>query len=392
MTATKRIARALFGHGSNSYYALRVEVPDAYIWYRDTKGKTHVIMSTLEYDRVKKHAKVDHVHAMDVVDADLQAQNLPATNTNRLAWLVMNDKLPGGLTSGRRFEGVDVLEVPSDFPFGMAKKLADMGINVQPVEGEFFPERSIKSADEVKAIRHAQWVNEQGHERARVVLREATIGADDVLYWRGAVLTSEILAGEINAEIARHGGIPAEGGPIVACGDQSADPHERGHGPLKAYQFIIIDSWPRANFYHGDLTRTYIKGKATPQQQAMYDAVKDAQQLGLDLIKAGADPVAIHQAIEDLLTARGFVTGKDANGNNCGFFHGTGHSVGLNVHDQGPGINRRNTHPLPTGAVVTVEPGVYYQGVGGVRIEDIVVVTDGGNDNLTDFPKELVIP
>ena len=392
MSTNKRIARALYGHGSNSYYALRVEVPDAYVWYQDTNGKTHVIMSALEYDRVKKYAKVDFVHAMDDVVAELTKLQLPTTTAGQIAWLVMNDKLPDGLTSGRMFDGVDVLEVPADFPFGIAKALSDMRLKVEPVQGPFFPERSIKSKDEVDAIRHAQWVNEQGHARGRQVLAEATIGADDTLYWNGEVLTSEILAGEINAEIARHGGVPAEGGPIVACGEHAADPHERGHGPLKAHQFIIIDSWPRANFYHGDLTRTYIKGKATPEQQAMYDAVKDAQQLGIDLVKAGADPAAIHQAIEDLLTARGFKTGKDANGNNCGFFHGTGHSVGLNVHDQGAGISRRSSAPLPEGTVVTIEPGVYYQGLGGVRIEDIVVVTEDGNVNLTNFDKELVIP
>ncbi|MBI1363439.1 MAG: M24 family metallopeptidase [Proteobacteria bacterium] len=392
MSQNKRIARALYGHGSNNYYAIRVEVPDAYVWYRDTKGKTHVIMSALEYDRVKKYAKVDVVHAMDDVVAELTKLQMPTDTAGQIAWLVMNDKLPGGLTSGRVFEGVDVLEVPSDFPFGLAAALIKMGITVEPVKGHFFPERSLKSQAEVDAIRHAQWVNEQGHERARVVLREATIGKDDVLMWNGKVLTSEILAGEINAEIARHGGVPAEGGPIVACGEHSADPHERGHGPLKAYQFIIIDSWPRADFYHGDLTRTYIKGKATAQQQAMYDAVKDAQQLGLDMANTSANPAAIHQAIEDLLTSRGFKTGKDANGNNCGFFHGTGHSVGLNVHDQGPGIHRRNTTPLPEGTVVTVEPGVYYQGIGGVRIEDIIAITATGNINLTTFDKELVIP
>ena len=377
----------LYGCGADSYYAIRMEVPDPYLWYQDTKGKTHVVLSTLEVDRGRKHAQVDKVHAMGDIVGVLVDAGEGTTLADQAAWLV------------KQTGGADVIEVPRDFPFALASDLQQKGLTVRPVAGHFFAERAIKSSAEVALIREAQALNQQAFERAFAVLAEAKIGNDGLIYWQNEVLTAEALRGEMNQVIARGGGMPSEA--IIACGPQGADPHERGHGPLKANELIIIDSWPRGaspNFYHGDLTRTVLKGTPTDAQLKLYEAVKDGQELGLSLVRAGVNGREVHEAIDALFAQRGFTTGVNKDGVNVGFFHGTGHSVGLEVHDAGPGISRgrptdrSQPEPLRAGLVVTVEPGLYYPEIGGVRIEDIIHVTKDGMENLTTLKKELVIP
>lgn len=381
----QKIGQVLYAANADIYYATGMEMHDPYLWYRDGKGKTHVVMSALEIDRAKRVAKVDHVHDMHVLIKDILARGEAPSVAQQVKWLV--EKYPAA-----------ELEVPFDFASGLLDDLRELGLKVAVKKAPFFPTRAIKKTHELEAMRKIQTINAMGFARAFAILDEAAIGRDDVLMWRGEVLTSEILRGEMNAELARHGAVAAGGGPIVACGAQAADPHERGEGPLYAHQFIIIDSFPMGpDFYYGDLTRTVLKGKASPWHQDLYKAVLDGQLLALEKIKAGADAKAIDAAIRALFDKRGFPTGVDAQGRQMGFFHGTGHSVGLEVHDKGPGISRgkagdREAAPLPEGLMVTVEPGLYYPEKGGVRIEDIVYVTKDGCENITTVEKFLIIP
>lgn len=374
-------AKLIHGCGSDSYYAIKMEVPDPYTWYQDTKGETHVILSALEVGRGRKNAKVDHVHALsDLMAAAPKGSDGRSAPADVIAAFIQKD-------------APDVVEVPSDFPAGLFAALKDAGIPVEPVKGFIFPERAVKTAEEIEKIRTAQNLNQKGFERAFAILAEAVIEADNSLSWNGTPLTSEILRGEMNAELAKYGSIPMEGGPIVACGAQGADPHERGHGVLYAHEFIIIDSFPRSdNFYYGDLTRTVLKGTPTQWHLDVYEAVLAAQQRGLDEIKAGAIVADVHNAVDMEMQKRGFDTGTDPNGTPYGFFHSTGHALGLDVHDKGPGVHKNRDTAFDENEVVTVEPGLYYPGKGGARIEDIVAVTADGVDNLTTLPKELVIP
>lgn len=380
-----KTAKILYGCGADSYYAIKMDVPDPYLWYRDSTGKTHVVMSALEVDRARKNAQVDHVHAARDVVAALQDTGRPASAAYQALWLIEQDS-------------PDVVVAPADFPFALAETLREAGVNIQPAGGHFFPERAFKTKEEVEKIREAQALNEQAFERAFTVLAEARIENDASLTWQGELLTAEIVRGQMNAVIAAGGGMPSD--LIVACGQQGADPHERGHGPLKAHELIIIDSWPRGpsgNFYHGDLTRTVLKGTPSEAQQKLYDTVKHGQQLALEMMSPQVSGQEVHEAIDDYFKKQGYETGLNDAGVNVGFFHGTGHSVGLEVHDKGPGMTRgRPTDrdkpaQLEPGLVLTVEPGLYYPEIGGVRIEDIVHVTPGGIENLTTLPKELVI-
>src|SRR2546421_11370302 len=229
-------------------------------------------------------------------------------------------------------------------------------------------------------------ITETGMARAIDVLSASKPGAGKKLKWSGKTLTSEILRAEIDSAILRAGGIPTN--TIVAGGDQACDPHEGGFGPLRADSLIILDIFPRdgKTGYWGDMTRTVVRGRASEQQRKLWEAVKAGQRLALKRIKAGVDGVSIHLAITELFERRGFPT-EVRNGRRVGFFHGTGHGLGLEIHE----YPRLQKVVLKDRQVVTVEPGLYYPGLGGVRHEDVVVVTKTGCKILSRFPNQLEI-
>jgi Xaa-Pro aminopeptidase len=173
---------------------------------------------------------------------------------------------------------------------------------------------------------------------------------------------------------------------IIACGEQGVDPHNEGSGPIRAHQGIIFDIFPRSSRsrYFADMTRTVVKGKASDELRRLYEVVLAAQLRGTELVRDGASGAAVHAEVARAMEARGYPTGV-VDGRHQGFFHGTGHGVGLDIHEL-PRIGRVD-HQLRAGNVVTVEPGLYYAGRGAVRIEDMVVVEADGCRNLTCFPK-----
>jgi Xaa-Pro aminopeptidase len=293
-----------------------------------------------------------------------------------------------------RADAPDVVEVPADFPLALADKIRAAGVVLRVPEGPlFFADRYIKTMPEIEKLAEAQRLNEQALYRAVTLLREAEASKDGTLFWRGQVLTSQTVQGEINKRALELGAQAFAGGPIVACGPLAGMPHERGHGPLKAHELIVIDTFPRhANSYWGDLSRTFVKGTPTLWQEELYHAVLSAQELAFGMLKAGVDGKDVDQAVIDFFAARGFRNGVDGKGNPYGYIHSLGHSVGLDLHDPGFGLSKVG-RPLPAGVVVSVEPGLYYPtnvngGVGGVHIEDVVTITADGYHNLTTFPKD----
>ncbi len=232
------------------------------------------------------------------------------------------------------------------------------------------------------------------------LIRASRIGRDGRLMLGSSPLTSERVRTEIDVAMIRLGGIGAH--TIVAGGEQACDPHERGSGTLHAHKAIILDVFPRdeRSGYYGDMTRTVVRGKAGEALQQQFEAVRDAQRAALRTIRAGVDGRTVHRAVQQVFETRGFHTGtapvhpKSKNRNppsarQQGFFHGTGHGLGLQVHE----APRMGAVPcrLRAGHVVTVEPGLYYHGVGGIRIEDVVLVTTGGCRVLSRFPVALEI-
>jgi Xaa-Pro aminopeptidase len=177
---------------------------------------------------------------------------------------------------------------------------------------------------------------------------------------------------------------------ICAPGDQAVDPHEEGRGPIRAHTPIVMDIFPRSEStgYYGDLTRTVVRGRASPRLHELYAVVHEGVRLGHGLVKDGAEGLEIHRRIQALFDRQGYPTGVKA-GRMQGFFHGTGHGLGLEIHEP-PSIGKRLS-TLRAGHVVTVEPGLYYLGLGGVRLEDVALVTRRGSRNLTRVLKHLEI-
>jgi Xaa-Pro aminopeptidase len=359
----------------NLLYATRFFAPDPFIFFQH-RGKKHLVMNNLELDRARRQASVDAVLALASIEAELKERKSRLIDTAAvLRYLFQKKKIHSVL-------------VPSNFPLGLADQLRRLSVRVVPSLQGFFPEREIKSLDEVRNIARAQRAAEAGMESAITMIRESRISRG-WLYQGAIKLTAEMVRERVVAAAMRHGCLASH--TIVACGEQGCDPHEAGHGPLRAHRPIILDIFPRSqgSGYWGDITRTIVKGRAGEAIKALYAAVLAGQSMALERIRAGARGDTIHQTILDEFERRGFQTGVQ-DGRMQGFFRGTGHGVGLEIHEL-PRLSPRSQAPLRAGHVVTVEPGLYYSGLGGVRLEDLIVVSETGFRNLTGFPKFLEV-
>jgi len=280
------------------------------------------------------------------------------------------------------------LHVTADFPLGIAEKLRRAGYRLIVSKEPSCPQREIKSGDEISAVQIAQRAAAIAMKTAIKEIASARIGKDKVLRCGKTVLTAEAVRAVIHRALFDLDCTALE--TIVACGPQSADPHERGEGPLLAGEPIVIDIFPKhASGYWGDLSRTVCRGSAPAELKKMYTAVKAAQAATLKAVKAGAWTDDIHATAAAELDRRGFET-DTVNGAPQGFIHGTGHGVGLEIHEA-PRISAAGHQNLRAGNVVTIEPGLYYPDIGGVRIEDTIAVTRAGFKFLAPCPKKLEI-
>lgn len=373
---TKRETRLIIAasdHDPDMLYATRFFVPDPFIFLQQN-GKRTIVLSDLEIDRARKEAKADEIVSFSRIEREVQGAQKRTPPFER----VMSHFL--------RKRRVRSAIVPANFPLRYAEELAAQKIRVRATNGLFWPEREAKSENELKLMRRALAVTEKGLARAIEVLKASRPSRGNKLFWAGRVLTSEILRAEIDSAILRAGGLPAN--TIVAGGDQACDPHERGFGPLKANTLIILDVFPRdaASGYFGDMTRTVVRGRASEAQRRLWQTVREGQALALKGMKPGVDGLKLHTAVKQFFTDRGYPT-EIRKGRQVGFFHGTGHGLGLEIHEF-PRFQRTVFKP---GQVLTVEPGLYYPGVGGARLEDVVVLTKGGTRLLSHFEKRLEI-
>ncbi|NJL16364.1 MAG: aminopeptidase P family protein, partial [Nitrospira sp.] len=345
-------------YDSNLYYATRFIAPDSFI-YLEVKGERLMVMSDLEMDRAKTQASVDHVLSYSEIERKAKKQGIKAPTTIDIVHIVLKE------FKARR------LLVPANFPFIYATRLQELGYSLKPKRDPFYEQRVIKSAEEVRHIELSQRATEEAVTSAHDLLRRATI-RDGELWCDGSVLTAERVKQVINVELMKRNCVGQH--TIVAGGEQACDPHNEGSGPLPAHRSIIFDVFPRSatSRYFADMSRTVIRGTVSPELKRLYGAVKDAQEEAITKIKDGADGMKIHQGICSRFEKAGYKTGL-VNGRMQGYFHGTGHGVGLDIHEA-PRISRTGSL-LQEGHVVTVEPGLYYPGLGAVRIEDMVLVT-----------------
>jgi len=357
-------------------YATRFFAPDPFVFIRTATGRRIMMMSDLEIDRARAQSTAHRVLSYSRYSDRAAKRFGPTPTVARVIAEALRDLKIRSVT------------VPGTFPAGLAADLRRQRVGVRIASTPVFPEREHKTAAEITAITRAMRATEAGMQAAVDLLRRARVRKGWVTLG-GRRLTAEDVRRAANLEIFGRGYVPA--GTIVAPGRHGCDPHDVGSGPIRAGTPVIIDIFPRSEStgYFADITRTVVKGRPSDVVSRMYRAVYDAQRQALRRVRAGVRVRDIHGAILDLFESRGFSTGR-AGGRMQGFFHGTGHGLGLEIHER-PRI-AMNDAILEEGMVVTVEPGLYYYPHGGVRIEDTILVTRTGMRNLTRFPKVFEVP
>jgi Xaa-Pro aminopeptidase len=243
--------------------------------------------------------------------------------------------------------------------------------------------RARKDAAERSCHEFVQTAAQKGMARAEEVLASAAIDGDE-LRWRGDRLTAEHLRREVNAALASHG-VRDAGNTVIGAGPTCADLHFTGQDTIRPGETVLLDVSPRGpHGYYGDLTRTFVVGEPDEWAASVYEAVEAAQDAALAVLEdgGGTRAAAVHEAASEVLADYGFETGDVE----VGMYHGVGHGVGISLHES-PSLT--SDVALESGNVVTVEPGVYDPETGGVRIEDLVVVTEDGYENLTEYPRTL---
>ena len=286
--------------------------------------------------------------------------------------------------------GITSAVVPETFPLWLADLLRADGVELT-VDASFFDgRRRVKTEAELAGMRRAQRAAEAGMDTVRGLLRRATQNGDG-LRLDGEPLTVERVKSEMSQTFAAHGASADDF--IVAPGPQGAVGHDMGSGPIRAGVPIVVDIWPRDNesFIFCDMTRTFVVGDVPDEVREWHRLCKEALDRAISEIKDGADGRAIFDGTCEIFEAAGEPTQRTKEQGKAlsnGFFHGLGHGVGLEVHEE-PGLGFASKLPLAAGDVVTVEPGCYRQGYGGVRLEDLVLVTRDGAENLTDYSYDL---
>ncbi|MGJ8650952.1 MAG: M24 family metallopeptidase [Opitutaceae bacterium] len=372
MKSKSSVIRFLYAASEQSadvFYLSGVFVPDPYL-SMVVSGRSYAVVNRLEYGRVKASSKYDEVFLQESVHQEAAKRlKLPVGSIGPAEYMLYFVKV----------YKAKLVEVPSSFPAVYYAKLRDAGLKVVIGAEPFFPARELKTDEEAKAIRLGNAASAAGIRAAEHVLRASKIAGKRVLF-EGTTLTSERLRTIIDQACLGKGAVAQH--TIVAGGKQGCDPHEGGHGPLKPNELIIVDVFPRVQKtgYHGDMTRTFLKGKANDAQRALVAAVRDAQLAAIAKVKAGISGASVHKAASDVFEARGFPTERRGDGF-VGFIHSTGHGLGLEVHEQ-PRVSP-NAGRLRSGHVITIEPGLYYPEIGGCRIEDVVRVTKDASELLS---------
>ncbi|MGK0176719.1 MAG: Xaa-Pro aminopeptidase [Zhongshania aliphaticivorans] len=366
-----RVLYAASEKSADLFYLTKVFVPDPFLCVL-VGNRSIAVVNRLEYGRVRSQSSCDEVLLLESV------QELAAKALN----LELSSVGPAELIRYfvKQYQ-VNELEVPASFPSVYYAKLLDAGLKLGVGQEPFFTERELKTDDEAVAIRKGNAASAAGIRAAERVLRASTIVGKRLKY-EGRTLTAEYLRTLIDQACLAKGAVAQN--TIVACGKQACDPHEVGHGPLKPNELIIIDVFPRMQKtgYHGDMTRTFLKGRANNAQRALVRAVRSAQSAALAKVKAGVSGATVHRAADEVFRSKGFYTERRGEVF-VGFIHSTGHGLGLDIHES-PRVSL-NAGRLRKGHVITIEPGLYYPGIGGCRIEDVVRVTKDGCEPLSSM-------
>jgi Xaa-Pro aminopeptidase len=373
-------------HGdTNRSAALRHELPlgilDPFSYF-EVDGRRVVVIAAMEAGRIQEAAP-----GVEILDPyELGLDELIARG---MRWHEMDPELCARAAAQL---GTRRLVVPATFPVAVADRLRSDGVELVPDELEFIRRRRSKNASEIDGVRRAQAAANAGMAAAAELLRSASV-RDGALRRDGEVLTSEAVRARIR-EVCAERGAPADEDIIVAAGAAGASGHEQGSGPLPAGVPVIIDIWPRdeRSGCFCDMTRTFVTGGEPAEDVVRWHALtRTALERVYELVKPGVTGRDLFGAACDVFEEAGEPTQRTKPEGETlldGFFHSLGHGVGLEVHEE-PSLGRTGGDPLVAGDVIAIEPGCYRKGHGGVRLEDLVLVTEDGFERLTDFRYEL---
>lgn len=366
---------------SNLYYKTNYlsSTPFVYLFHKDVAS---LIVPSTNWETAKRESNVSTIYPFSAFN---YVKKIKSVGHKDLAFVLM---LKDVLDNFK----VSELTVPKDFPVFYANGLTKLGIQIHIDCNLYVKERSIKSANEIASIKETQKALEKGVAEAERIIRESDV-KNGFLVFEGELLTTEILKRAIEISLLKENCHIFS--TIVACGKNSADPHFEGDTPITSNQPILIDVFPyhRKNRYFADMSRTFIKGQGHPKIHKMYDAVLETQLAVIEKIRSGVPANYLYQVACDLFNKNGYLTLREQKPSEpmlCnGFVHSIGHGIGLDVHET-PFLFSQNVE-LKEGNVITIEPGLYNPELGGIRIEDIVVVKEKGCEILTHYHKNFVI-
>ena len=353
-------------------------VPDAF-FYLEKDGRRVVALHSLEIPRVREEAPGIEIVPLEQLGQDeLYAQGLEPKAIELELCL-----------RACREVGVASAIVPRSFPLELGDHLRANGVELSTDRDLFDGRRRAKNETELRGIRNAQKACEAALDRARELFRRAEQNGGGLTV-DGEPLTSERVKRAIEDVFADHG---VEGSDmIVSHGPQTAVGHDQGSGQIRANEPIVFDLFPRdkETGCYADMTRTYVIGDPPDQVKEWYDLVKQALERSTAEVKPGKNGRALFEIACDIFHEAGYKTPLNKEPGEVledGFFHSLGHGVGLEVHE--PPYMGRIGHDLVPGDVITIEPGLYRSGFGGLRLEDLVLVTEDGYEVITDYPYEL---
>jgi Xaa-Pro aminopeptidase len=354
-----------------------VAIPDAFL-YAEQDGRRVVVVSSLEATRINEADPSIEVLPPDAFGFD----ELLAEGT------AIDAAVLEVYARACRELGVASASVPATFPVELADRLRENGIGIRADRELFSRRRRSKNSTEIAGLRRAQRACEAALDVSREMLRNATV--DGTLVLDGEPLTSERIRIAVERVFGAHGAFADEF--TVAHGAQTAVGHEPGHGAILPGEPIVFDLFPRdrATGVYTDMTRTYVVGEPPAEIVEWHRLCKEALDRVVAAVKPGVNGRTLMKIAADLFEEHGHptqFTKKPGEVLDSGFFHSLGHGVGLEVHER-PWLSRVGDDLVP-GDVIALEPGLYRPGLGGVRLEDIAIVTEDGIDVVTDYPYDL---
>lgn len=357
---------------SDLLYLLKMNIPDPFFFLENDKG-SFVFLDSREFGVFQEKNKNTEISAilLDPIISKLQASgnySLP----NLAKEIISN------------YSNSSKLLVPDNFPLNVFNSLKESNFDIS-VDSDLFPARKIKGSLEIDFIKDNLDKTKKVFSLIENILKEAMI-KDGFLYYKDGFLSSELIKDMVSNSLFKDKMFNFEG-IIISSGPQSSMPHHPGSGTILANQPIICDIFPRSleNNYFADMTRTYVKGRASNELKNIFNGVLSVQEKMISKIKPGENGKHFYDLTCKEFNNLGFFSSSEE-----GFIHGLGHGLGLDVHE-GPYLNKLGEEVLCPGNIVTIEPGLYYKKTGGVRIEDVVVITDSGCENLTNYHKMLEI-